>query len=187
MSSGTAWAEVGPLSGVDFPMSIHHRYFEDYRDGATYEYGYVSVSEESILRFGREFDPQPMHVDPAFAASGPFGGLIASGWHTAAIFTRLFVDHYLSRVASLASPGMDELRWPTPLRPGDSVKAVCTVLETRSSKSKPDRGLVRSRGELVTSEGRPVFQVLALNFLARRDVPALSDTTDSDTSDGSDS
>ena len=110
------------LSAADFAVPIGDRYFEDYAPGAEYEYGYAEVSEPEIIAFARQFDPQPIHVDPGFAATGPFGGLIASGWHTTGIFMWLFVDHYLSRVASLASPGVDELRWPAPVRPGDSLR-----------------------------------------------------------------
>ena len=98
------------------------------------------MTEAEILDFARAFDPQPMHADPEFAAQGPFHGLIASGWHTGGIMMRLFADHYLSRVASLASPGLDELRWPAPVRPGDSLRLRLTVVEARRSRSKPGPG-----------------------------------------------
>jgi acyl dehydratase len=145
------------------------RYFEDYKPGAVYEYGHITVSEAEILDFARAFDPQPIHVDPAFAAEGIFRGLIASGWHTAAIMMRLFADHYLSRVASLASPGIDELRWPAPLRPGDSVRLRASVVEARRSRSKPDRGLVRTRAELINQNGETVLTLTAMNLLRARD------------------
>src|SRR5260370_20044789 len=138
------------LSDDDFSVPIDDRYFEDYKPGAVYEYGHITVSETEILDFARAFDPQPIHVDPAFAAQGPFRGLIASGWHTGAIMMRLFADHYLSRVASLASPGIDELRWPAPLRPRGSVRRRVTVLEARRSPSQPARGLVITRATLTT-------------------------------------
>src|SRR5437764_344403 len=105
------------LSAKDFATGIDERYFEDYQPGEVYEYGHIEITEPEILEFATRFDPQPIHVDPDFAATGPFHGLIASGFHTAGIFMRLFADHYLSRVASLASPGLDELRWPAPVRP----------------------------------------------------------------------
>jgi len=154
--------------GDDFAMPIDDRYFEDYREGAVYQYGYLAVSEAEILDFARAFDPQPIHVNPEFAAAEPFHGLIASGWHTGAIMMRLFADHYLSRVASLASPGIDELRWPAPLRPGDSVKLRVTTIETRRSRSKPDRGLVRSHAELVTQNDETVLTLTAMNLLRAR-------------------
>ena len=87
------------------------RYFEDYALGSTYECGSVSVDEASIIAFAKEFDPQPFHVDPVAARAGPFGGLVASGWHTAALVMRLLVGNYLSAEASLGSPGLDEIRW----------------------------------------------------------------------------
>jgi len=162
-SSGTR-----TLSDDDFTKPADDRYFEDYIPGAVYEYGYATVTEAEILDFARAFDPQPIHIDPAFAAQGPFGGLIASGWHTAAIMMRLIADHYLSKVASLASPGIDELRWPAPLRPGDSVRLRVTVAEARRSRSKPDRGLVRTHVELVNQNDETVLTLTAMNLIAAR-------------------
>jgi acyl dehydratase len=162
------------LSDDDFTVSIEDRYFEDYSEGAVYEYGHVTVTEAEILNFARAFDPQPIHVDPEFAAEGPFHGLIASGWHTGALMMRLFADHYLSRVASLASPGIDELRWPAPLRPGDSVRIRVTTVETRRSRSKPDRGLVRSQVELITQNDETVLTLTAMNLLRARGVDEAS-------------
>jgi acyl dehydratase len=167
-------AAAGPgatrtLGEADFAVGIEDRYFEDYQAGAVYEYGYASVTEAEILAFARQFDPQPIHVDPAFAAAGPFGGLIASGWHTAGIAMRLIADHYLSRVASLASPGIDELRWPTPVRPGDTLRLRATIVEARVSRSKPDRGLVRTRGELLNSDDGTALSLIAMNLIRRRE------------------
>jgi acyl dehydratase len=158
------------LSDDDFAMPIDERYFEDYTPGAVYEYGYVTVTEAEILDFARKFDPQPIHIDLEFAAHGPFQGLIASGWHTAGIMMRMFVDHYLSRVASLASPGLDELRWPAPVRPGDSLRLRATVVEARRSRSKPDRGLVRTQSELINQNDEAVLRVTAMNILRAREV-----------------
>jgi acyl dehydratase len=172
---GTAMAEstgrpsaTRTLSEDDFAVGIEDRYFEDYATGAVYEYGYASVSEAEIVAFAERFDPQPIHVDAHFAGSGPFGGLIASGWHTASLAMRLVVDHYVSRVASLASPGVDELRWPTPVRPGDSLRLRTTVLETRRSRSKPDRGLVRTRAELLNQHDQIVLSLMAMNLIRLR-------------------
>jgi acyl dehydratase len=158
------------LSDHDFAAPIDDRYLEDYVPGAVYEYGYVTVSEAEILDFARKFDPQPIHVDPEFAARGPFRGLIASGWHTAGIMMRMFVDHYLSRVASLASPGLDELRWPAPVRPGDSLRLRATVVENRRSRSKPDRGVVRTQSELINQNDETVLRVTAMNIIRAREV-----------------
>lgn len=154
--------------GPDFAAPIDDRYFEDYTAGAVYEYGHVTVSEAEILEFARRFDPQPIHVDPDFAATGPFKGIIASGWHTGSLMMRLFADHFLSRVASLASPGLDELRWPAPVRPGDVLRLRVTILEARPSRSKPDRGIVRTRAELLNQDDQPVLSTLPTNLLHRR-------------------
>jgi acyl dehydratase len=156
------------LSEDDFAAGIADRYFEDYAVGAVYEYGYASVTEAEIIAFAERFDPQPIHVDARFAASGPFGGLIASGWHTAAIAMRMIVDHYVSRVASLASPGVDELRWPTPVRPGDLLRLRTTIAETRQSRSKPDRGLVRTHAELLNQDDQTVLSLVAMNLIRLR-------------------
>ena len=162
-------APTRTLSTSDFRVAREDRYFEDYLPGAVYEYGYLTVTEAEILEFARRFDPQPIHIDPGFAATGPFGGLIASGWHTAGMLMRLFADHYLSRVASLASPGIDELRWPAPVRPGDQLRLRTTIVEARLSRSKPDRGLVRTQGELLNSDDRTVLSLVAMNLLGRRE------------------
>lgn len=143
-------------------------YFEDYVPGSVHEYGPVLVDEAAILDFARRYDPQPIHTDPAWARQGPFGGLIASGWHTAAIMMRVIVENYLSPAASLASPGVDELRWLKPVRPGDELRVRVTVVEARPSRSKPDRGLLRSRCEVLAADGAPVMTLLALNMLRRR-------------------
>jgi acyl dehydratase len=148
------------------------RYFEDYALGTTYECGSVSLDEASIISFAKEFDPQPFHVDPVAAAAGPFGGLIASGWHTAGAVMRLLVDNYLSVEASLGAPGLDELRWPYPVRPGDTLTVRATVIESRKSLSKPDRGIVRTLVEAVSQDGRTVMRCTPVNFLLVRPADA---------------
>jgi acyl dehydratase len=154
--------------GADFVVGIGERWFEDYHAGAVYEYGYVTVSADDMLEFARRFDPQPIHVDPEFAAGGPYGGLIGSGWHSGALAMRLLADHYLSRVASLGSPGVDELRWQVPLRAGDTLRLRTTIVEARPSRSKPDRGVLVTDVELINQDdGRPI-SFRAVNFLLRR-------------------
>lgn len=153
-------------------VPLRERYFEDYSVGEVLEFGDEPVTEADIVEFARRYDPQPFHIDPVAARQSPFGGLIASGWHSGGIFMRMFADHYLSRVASLASPGLDELRWPSPLRPGDTVRLRATVLEARPSRSKPDRGIVRTRGELLTEDDRTVLDLVAVNLLLRRPATA---------------
>ncbi|POX43477.1 acyl dehydratase [Streptomyces sp. Ru73] len=152
----------------DFAAPITERYFEDYVPGSVYTYGSITLTEEEILDFARRFDPQSFHTDPAAAENGPFKGLIASGWHTSAVMMRLYADHYVSKVASLASPGVDELRWVQPVRPGDALSIRTTVLDARVSRSKPDRGIVRTAIEVLNQRDEPVLTVTALNFFARR-------------------
>jgi len=133
-------------------VNVHGlRYFEDYALGTTYDCGSVSIDQAGIIAFAKEFDPQPFHVDPAAAATGPFGGLIASGWHTAVLVMRLLVEQYLSEEASLGSAGLDELRWPHPVRPGDT-----------------DRGIIKTLVEAVNQDGRTVMRATAINFMLVR-------------------
>ena len=147
------------------------RYFEDYVTGTTYDCGSVSVDEASIIAFAKEFDPQSFHADPVAAAAGPFGGLIASGWHTTALVMRPIVEHYLSAEASLGGAGADEIRWPYPVRPGDTLRVRATVVEARRSLSKPDRGIIKTLAEAVNQDGRTVMRMTAINFLRVRPAP----------------
>ncbi|MBI5570417.1 MAG: MaoC family dehydratase [Desulfomonile tiedjei] len=156
------------MTNTKFVTPIDDRYFEDYVPRAVYECGCIGVEEAEIIAFGQRFDPQPFHTDREAARQSPFGGLIASGWHTASLMMRLFVEHYLSRVASLGSPGVDELRWLKPVRPGDMLSLRVTVLEAKPSRSKPDRGLVRSYIEVLNQHSEVVMTMKALNFLQRR-------------------
>ena len=116
------------MTTANFSNPIDDRYFEDYVTGSTYEFGDIAVSEAEIIEFAGRYDPQDFHTDPAAAMKSPFGGLIASGWLTAALMMRLFADHYLSRNASLSSPGIDELRWKKPVRPDDRLRIRVTVV-----------------------------------------------------------
>ncbi|SDY30647.1 Acyl dehydratase [Modestobacter sp. DSM 44400] len=151
----------------NFPV-VTDRYFEDYVPGTTSEYGPIRVAEAEVVDFGRRFDPQPFHVDAKAASAGPFGGLIASGWHTCALMMRLLADEYLSPVSSLGSPGVDELRWIQPVRPGDELTLRATVDEARPSRSKPDRGLVHTRVELVNQADTVVLSLRAMNLIRTR-------------------
>ena len=109
-----------------------------------------------------------MHTDPEAAKNTPFGGLIASGWHTAGLMMRLYVEHYLTHVASLASPGLDELRWLKPVRPGDVLSVRVTVLKTVPSRSKPDRGAVTSFVEVINQAGEIVMTFRVVNIIGKR-------------------
>lgn len=144
------------------------RYFEDYPPGAVFEGGGIAVSEAEILEFARKYDPQAMHTDPEAAARGYFGGLIASGWHTAAMTMRLFAAHFLSPASSLASPGIDELRWVRPVRPGDVLRVRITVTEARRSRSKPEQGIVHSFAEVLNQKGEVVMTLKPISLLRCR-------------------
>jgi acyl dehydratase len=157
-----------------FLVPPNRRFFEDYTAGHVYELGTFTVSELEIIEFARRYDPQYFHVDPAKAAASQFGGIIASGWHTISLAMRLYVDGYLSHVASLASPGVDEVRWPNPVRPGDTVSILVTILETRVSRSKPDRGIVRARMEGINQRDDVVLSMLAVSIVGRRPYPSAT-------------
>ena len=152
----------------EFSTPIDNRYLEDYTEGARYSFGVESVNAEEIMEFARRYDPQSIHTDPEAAADGPFGGLIASGWQTAALMMRLFADYYLTSVASLASPGIDELRWVRPLRPGDRLTLQCETTGVRPSRTKPDRGILTTGVTLVNQDGDPILTATAMNMVARR-------------------
>jgi len=142
--------------------------FADFHAGQAITLGPVSVTERQIVDFAREFDPQACHTDPEAASRGRWGGLIASGWHTCGLMMRLYVEHYLTHIASLASPGLDELRWLEPVRPGDRLSLRVTVLKATPSKSKPDRGAVTSFVEVLNQTGEAVMTFRVVNIIARR-------------------
>lgn len=144
-----------------------NRFFEDYRVGATYECGGFSVTEDDIVRFASQYDPQAMHTDRDLAAAGPFGELIASGWHTVGLTMRLLVENFLPH-NGLAAPGIDELRWPRPVRPGDRLTVRATVQEARLSRTKPDRGLVQTLVEVLNQNDEVVMSIRPLNLVRAR-------------------
>ena len=143
-------------------------YFEDFPPGDVRESPARTVTREEMLAFARAFDPQPFHTDEDAASATIYGGLIASGWHTVAICMRLMWDAFLADAASLGSPGVDEVRWLKPVRPGDTLRARFTVVEAVPSRSKPDRGVVRSFLEVVNQHGEVVMSLRGLGLFARR-------------------
>ena len=151
-----------------FARPITDRYLEDYVEGDVHHFGEIAVEEDELVAFARRFDPQAMHADPEAAKNGPFGGLIASGWHTAGLMMRLYVEHYLTHAASLASPGLDELRWLKPVRPGDTLSVRVTVLKAVPSRSKPDRGAVTSFIEVFNQAGEIVMTTRTVNIIGKR-------------------
>lgn len=149
-------------------MDPRERWFEDHREGDVHEFGDRLVTAEEIIAFARQFDPQPFHLSEEGGRASPFGGLIASGWHTASIAMRLWCDHALSR-HGVGSPGLDELKWPAPVRPGDRLRARATVIETRRSRSRPEVGIVRTRLELFNQRNEQVCSWTAVGFVRCRD------------------
>jgi len=145
------------------------RYFEDFAEGDVIEIGSKTVTRDEIVAFAREFDPQPFHVDEEAGASSPFGGLIASGWHTTAMWMRLYVDAILLDSASLGSPGVEELRWLRPVRPGDTLTGRARVLWTKPSETDPRRGTVFSESTFENQDGEVVMRLRARGLFARRD------------------
>ena len=145
------------------------KHWEDFPVGYEKTHGTVTVSEDEIVRFAREFDPQPFHVDPEAAEDGPFGGLVASGWHTASLYMGLFVRSVLVDSASMGSPGVEELRWLAPVRPGDTLTGKSRIVEAWPSETQPGRGTVVGEHELVNQDGTVVMRMRARGMFARRD------------------
>lgn len=144
------------------------RFFEDLVPGAVFAYGAYEMTEAEIIAFASKFDPQSFHTDPEAAKSSNFGGLAASGWHTASAAMRMLVDHHLSPESSMGSPGIDELRWTKPVRPGDVLSLRITVQEAIPSRSKPDRGIVKSFTEVLNQHGEVVMTMRGMTMLRRR-------------------
>ena len=144
------------------------RYFEDFSEGQVFDLGEERVTEEEVLAFGRRFDPQPFHVDPAKAKQSMYGGLIASGWHTGSIYMSLLVKGLLQDAASLGSAGIDEMRWLKPVRPGDLLRAQMTVTSIKASEKHPNRGTIFTLGELFNQRGEKVMFVRSSGMFARR-------------------
>ncbi len=147
---------------------VSRRYLEDFVPGAVYEAGSVRITEAEIVEFATRYDPQPFHVDADAARVSMYGGLIASGWQTVAVTMRLLVDNVFKDSASMGSPGVDELRWLVPVRPGDTLAPRVTVLETRPSRSKPDRGILRFRVEVTNQDGELAMSLVGAAFIGRR-------------------
>lgn len=143
-------------------------YFEDFEVGSRRELGSYLVTEEEILSFARQYDPQPFHIDKEAAAGSIYGGLISSGWMTCSIMMRLLVLSTTGKSASMGSPGVDEIRWLKPVYAGDTLTVVLNVLDTRPSQSKPDRGIVHTQWEATNQRGELVCTVKGMGMYGRR-------------------
>ena len=147
------------------------RYWEDFAEGEVLEMGSHTFTEDDIIAFARQFDPQPFHVDPDAAKRSFFGGLIASGWHTCSVAMRLMVDKYVGKSASLGSPGVDNVRWLKPVRAGDTISYRRITLAVRPSASKPQVGVIQSRWEGYNQHGEKVMSMEGWSLMGRRPAP----------------
>ncbi|GAA1926421.1 MaoC family dehydratase [Streptomyces sodiiphilus] len=148
------------------------RYFEDFRTGDVHDLGTVTVSEREVVEFGRRFDPQVFHTDPGLARETPYGGLIASGWHTASLFMRRYVEGLLAYSHCTGSPGVDEIRYHRPVRPGDVLTARVEILGSGPSLTSPGTGIVRPRCTLTDDGGTVVFSMILHSIFRRRPASA---------------
>ncbi len=148
------------------------RYWEDFRAGDVFIHRSAPVSAQAITEFAREFDPQPFHLDPALENDGLLGGFCASGWHTCAILMRMIFDSYLEGSSSMGGPGVGEVRWLKPVRPGDVLELKSTCLETRASASRPEMGICRFTWDLFNQSGDHVLTCTGTNFFGRREAGA---------------
>jgi acyl dehydratase len=151
---------------------LSEHYLEDFAVGQTFGSGQLRIDGERALAFAAEFDPQPFHLDEAAARRSIFGGITASGWHTAAVTMRLLVETGLKPAGGIIGAGLDECRWPLPVRPGDELHVECEVIDVRPSKSRPEQGLIKLRTTTLNQDNEPVLvHVVNLVVLRRRGVP----------------
>ena len=139
--------------------ALRQRWFDDYAAGEVFEFGSYQITEEEIVGFARKYDPQPFHVDPTEAAASPYQGLIASGWMTAAVAMRMVCDHFVPPCSSMGSPGVEQVRWLHPVRPGDRLRMRVSILAVQRSRSKPDRGVVTVRQEVLNQHQQTVMSL----------------------------
>lgn len=144
------------------------RYFEAIQPGETHAFGHYTLSEDEVTEFAQDFDPQPFHIDDEAARNSIFGGLIASGWHTAALMMRLFVEYVLQDCATVGSPGFDDLRWHQPVRPGDTLHVQATCLDCRPSRSQPALGSVDYELKVFNQDEQLVASVIYIVLMRRR-------------------
>ena len=148
-------------------MTIRY-YFEDFSVGRVFDSGTRQLSEQDILGFASEYDPQYFHTDPEAAKQSIFGGLIASGWQTVGVCMRLMCDSYLLETSSLGSPGVDAVRWVKPVYPGDTLRMRATVIAAKPSSSKPDRGMATMRCDVFNQKDELVMHMQSMQMMGRR-------------------
>lgn len=150
------------------PNPVPKLYWEDFTPGRVIEHGPRRITREEIIDFAAEFDPQPFHLDAAAARASMLGGLCASGWHSCCILMRMSADSFVLNSSSMGAPGVDEVRWLAPIRPGDDLTLRATVLSTRASGSRPDMGFVNVLLELFDAAGKPMMSLKAPLMFGRR-------------------
>jgi len=149
-------------------VRVSRLYFEDFNPGRVFEHGPRRVTREEIVGFATEFDPQPMHLDEVAARASLLGGLSASGWHACSILMRMCTDSFVLNSASMGTPGVDEVKWLIPIRPGDELTLRATVMESRTSKSRPEMGFVRFMFELLNQSGKCAVTLTTSLMIGRR-------------------
>jgi acyl dehydratase len=149
-------------------VPLKERWFDDFRVGESFEFGHHQVTEQEIIDFARRYDPQPFHLDAEAAVQSHFGGLVASGWMTCGVLMRMLCDHFIPAHSSMGSPGIDELRWLKPVRPGDRLRARVEILDVKPSTSKPDRGVITVRQQLINQHDELVMSQSGRGMYKRR-------------------
>ncbi len=144
------------------------RYWEDFQPGQVTEHGPRLITREEIIAFAAEFDPQPMHLDEEAASASMLGGLAASGWHTCCVAMRMISDGVLAGTSFMGAPGVEEVRWLAPVRPGDAIRLRLTILETRASRSRPDMGFVTFGYEMFGPGDRLLMTLTVIPMFGRR-------------------
>jgi acyl dehydratase len=146
-------------AGVPTGIPVRERFFEDFRAGEVFEFGDRLIEETEIIDFARKYDPQSFHTDPVAALESSFAGLVASGWMTAAVVARMIVDEFIAPASAMGSPGLDELRWLRPVRPGDRLRVWLKILETQRSQTRPYRGTLKIRFDALNQYDQIVMSV----------------------------
>jgi len=156
-------------------MAVSPLHWEDFTPGQIAECGSRLITRAEIIAFAAEYDPQPMHLDEAAARANLFGGLVASGWHSCCILMRMLTDDFIGDASFMGAPGVEEVKWLAPIRPGERINARATVLETRPSRSRPDIGFVKFRFELINAADQPVMTLIVSPMFGRRAASAARD------------
>src|SRR5262249_32725564 len=156
-------------------IAVPRLHWEDFSPGQVTECGSRLITRAEIIAFAAEYDPQPMHLDEAAARASLFGGLVASGGHTCCVLMRMLSDDFLGDASFMGAPGVEEVKWLAPIRPGERINARATVLETRPSRSRPDIGFVKFRFELINAAEEPVMTLIVSPMFGRRAANATRD------------